>query len=323
MGKTFANLKDALAGALGYDVYTDLSARDQADIETIVNAAYFDCFAAKDGRRPSWAVTYHSDMVKAPVSTTLGLISGSTAVTGFAFEAKYVGSFVRIGDSFYRLGLVATGPAYALLQPWSGATGSFDATVYYNAVALPGKVTKVREAPSILGLGILAPMPFPQSEVELRSTPAYDFYSLSGPRAPFAFSRPRFNASLITDVGDPCYYHIDSASVGSTFATGSRLHLFPIPGAAFTFELRADLLPLPLAADGDEPLLPHDDVDVAGAILMPFIFERLLKHPLGRRYAGNNADAIFAGANDARAILNTFRNVQLSGPKLVRTSRNW
>jgi hypothetical protein len=323
MSKTLADLRDSLAQALGYE-YADLGPLEQADVDTIINAAYLDCFAAKDGRRPKWLTQYWSDIVKAPASASLGLTHGSKTVTGFAFEAKYVGSFVKIGDAFYRLASVeGAGPfTYKLVQPWAGETGSYSATVYYNAVALPGTVTKVREVPSLLGIGPLTPMPFPESETEIRSTPSFDFESRSG-RVPFAYARPRFDPSLITDVGDPRYYHVDSAATGETFATSSRLHLYPLPGSAFTVELRADIVPSALSAADDQPKLPHDDIDVVGAIMMPLMFERLLKHPLGRRYAGDNVPAIFQGGVDARALLNTFRSVQLDGPKFARVSRNW
>ena len=320
MGKTLANLRDALAGALGF-AYADLETQDASDVDTIINAAYLDCFAAKDNRRPTWAVSYWSDVTKAPAAATLSLTNGSTLVTGFTFESKYVGSFVKIGDAFYRLASVS-GVTYNLLQPWSGTTGDHAATVYYNAVALPGTATKVLGVPSLLGVGPLGPMPFPEDEVQLRSTPSFDFQARSG-RVPFAYSRPRFDPSLITDVGDPRYYHVDSGAMGATFATGSRFHLYPLPGSVFTIEARTNVVPVALSGATDEPVLPHDDVDIAGAIMTPFMFERLLKHPLGRRYSGNNVGAIFRQADDARAQLNTFRSVQLHGPKQVRPARDW
>jgi hypothetical protein len=320
MGKTFANLRDALASAIGH-TYDELETQDASDVDTIINAAYLDCFAAKDGRRPSWATQTWSDIVKAPASATLGLTNGSKTVTGFTFEAKYVGSFVQIGDSFYRLGSVS-GATYNLAQPWSGTTGSHAATVYYNAVALPGTSIRVIGEPSLLGVGPLARLPSADSELNLRSTPTFDFEPKTA-RAPFAYSRPRFDPSLITDIGVPRYYHVDNTAMGATFATSSRFHLYPLPEAVYTIDLRAEIVPSPMTDAAAEPVLPHDDVDVTGAILMPFMFERLLKHPLGRRYSGNNVSAIFQQAIDARAQLNTFRIAQLPGPKVIRVSPGW
>lgn len=323
MPKTLANLRDALASALGH-TYAEFDGepQTQSDIDTIINAAYLECYAPKDGRLPSWAVQDWSDIVKAPASATLGLTNGSTTVTGFAFEAKYAGSFVKIGDAFYRLASVEAGPIYKLVEPWSGTTGSQAATVYYNAVALPGTVKKVLGTPTLLGIGPLSPLPFSQSEIELRSTPSFDFEPKTA-RVAFATSRPRFDPSLLTDVGDPRCYHINSTAPGATFATGSRLHVYPLPGAVHTVALIGTVLPSLLANTTDVPVLPHDDVDIAGAILEPLMYERLLKHPLGRRYAGNNIPAIFQGGVDARALLNTFRRVQLDGPKQVRVASGW
>lgn len=317
MGKTFANLRDALSSAIGFDEYDNLTTRDQANVDTIINAAYQETYAPKNGVRPPWAVKYWSDIVLAPVAATLGLTNGSAAVTGYTFPAKYVGSFVRVGDAFYRIGSTTT-----LLQPWAGTTGSFSATVYSNAVAIPGVAVTIRETPSLLGVGPLTPLPFPETEVQLRSTPSFDFESKSG-RAPVSFSRPRFDPSLITDVGDPRYFHVDSASTGSVFSTGSRLHLYPLPGNTFTVEARFNILPTPMAAKTDEPVLPHDEVDLAGSILEPLIFERFLKHPLGRRFSGSNAQAILQAGAEARAYLDTFRSVQMSGPKRFGVASGW
>ena len=166
MGKTFANLRDSLASAIGF-AYVDLDTQDQRDLDTIINAAYLDCYAAKDGRRPRWATRYISEIIKAPASATLSVTNGSTTISGFSFEAKYIGSFVRVGDKFFRLASTTS-----FVQPWDGDTGSVAATVYYNAVALSGLVVKVREMPSLLGVGPLLPMPFTEDEVELRSTPS-------------------------------------------------------------------------------------------------------------------------------------------------------
>ena len=42
------------------------------------------------------------------VTLWIGSANGSKTVTGFAFEAKYAGSFVKIGDAFYRYGGTAS-----------------------------------------------------------------------------------------------------------------------------------------------------------------------------------------------------------------------
>jgi hypothetical protein len=323
MSKTLATLRTALGSMIGFPTVTDLPDDEQTAIDTILNAAYLECYAERGGKRPRWIEQYVSDIVKTPAAVTLGLTNGSKTVTGFSFEAKYAGSFVKIGDAFYRYGGTASA-VHSLVQPWAGDTGSYAATVYYNAFALPGTVIEVCEMPSILGVGPLTPLPFPESELALRSAPAFDFEPRAA-RAPFAYSRPRFNPSVITDVGDPMYFHVDSASTGATFATGSRFHLYPIPAAAATIELRADVVPAELTTGADVPMFPNaGTVDVAGAVLLPIAYDLLLKHPLGRRYTGNNAQLIMAGAAAARTQLGTtFARVQRRTMKQARTAAGW
>lgn len=322
MPKTFLDIRNALAGMVGFDAYSDLTTRDQADVDTIANAAYMECYAERNGRRPRWIEQYVSEIAKAPAEATLGLTNGSKTVTGFSFETKYAGSFVRIDGKFYRYGGTVDG-VHSLVQPWAGTTGSYAATVYYNAIVLPGTVIEVCESPSLLGIGPLTPMPAPETEIGLRSAPAFDFSPRPG-RAPFAVSRPRFDASLFTDVGDPAHYHIDQASTGATFSSKAKFCLYPIPGQTVTLELRADIIPAPMTADADVPVMPGETADITGAILLPIAYDLLLKHPLGRRYAGNNAQLILAGANDARAQLRTtFARVQRRVVKQVRSSPDW
>lgn len=323
MSKTLATLRTALGSMIGFPTITDLPDDEQVAIDTILNAAYLECYAERGGKRPRWIEQHVSDIVKAPVAATLGLTNGSKTVTGFSFETKYAGSFVKIGDAFYRYG-GSTGGTHSLVQPWAGDTGSQSATIYYNAFALPGTVIEICEMPSILGVGPLTPLPFPESELSLRSAPAFDFEPRSA-RAPFAYSRPRFNPSVITDVGDPMYYHIDQASTGATFATGSRFCLYPIPSAVATIEFRADVVPSEMTTGADVPMFPNaGTVDVAGAVLLPIAYDLLLKHPLGRRYTGANGQAIMAGANAARVQLETtFARVQRRVMKQVRPAGGW
>ncbi|HEX2100091.1 MAG TPA: hypothetical protein VHF69_05490, partial [Candidatus Synoicihabitans sp.] len=128
--KTFEQLKLALASLWGFEAVEDLLAQDVADIESYINAAYFDCFAPVDGSRPNYSERYFSKILKAPVVATIGLTQGSTVVTGHEFDGDFAGSFVKIGDSYLRYsGSVTTSgdtpvTTYHLLQPWQGATGS-------------------------------------------------------------------------------------------------------------------------------------------------------------------------------------------------------
>jgi hypothetical protein len=325
MPKTLANFRTSLGSMIGFPEFTDLPDDEQAEIDTIINAAYLECYAERGGRLPKWIEQYWSDIAKAPAAATLGLTNGSKTVTGFVFEAKYAGSFVKIGDKYYRFGGVSGGdtPVYSLVQPWDGVTGNHAATIYYNSIVMPGTVIEVCEAPSLLGVGPLTPIPNPETELALRAPPSFDFVPRAG-RAPFAYSRPRFNPGVFVDVGDPIHYHIDEASTGVAFATASKFMLYPIPGAVATVDARVCIVPTPLEGESAVPVFPNATVDVAGSIMMPIAFDLLLKHPLGRRYSGNNAQLIMRNAEDKREQLRTvFSRVQRRGRQSIGVAEGW
>jgi hypothetical protein len=304
----------------GYEDVTLLSDQDQADINSFIAAAYLECYVPTDGSKPNWPEKYETGILKAPVVTTLGLTNGSKVVTGYAFEDDYAGSFVKIGDKFFRYGKkVVAGmvTTYYLVQPWDGATGSFDATVYHNAIELPWHVVQLAGVPNIIGLGALAPLPDADAELNLRIEPAFDFES-KGARRPFTVERNTFRQSAYYDIGDPRYYHIDQASVGFTFGLGNRFHVYPLPERIMTFEVRANVVPDALV-DADTPAMPARTVDT---ILLPLARENLALNTTGRRFTGN-ASLIIRAADKARAMLKGLRRVQKDVAGSVRLRRGW
>lgn len=317
--KTYLQLKTALSSMWGYEDPADLLAQDLADIESFINGAYFDCYAPADGTRPWWPEQYHSDIIKAAVSTNLTLTQGSKAVTGFAFEQKYAGSFVKIGEKWYRYAGNTAGPVYNLVQPWDQASGTYAATIYYNAVALPWNVIELAGVPSLLGVGLLTPLPDPDAELNLRSEPGFDFHPRDG-RSTFAQTRRNFSIAAYLDTGDPRHYHIDQASVAPTFAVGNRIHFYPIPEIGYTFDLRANIVPNALSADGDTPELPAQAVD---NILLPIAREKLVELSAGRRYTGPNVQLIARAADRAREQLKSLRRVQRDVAGSFRVRRGW
>jgi len=317
--KTFLELQTALASMWGYESPSDLLDQDLLDIKSYIEAAYFDCYVPVDGTKAYWPEKYHSAIFKAPVSATLGLTADSTVVTGYAFEASYAGSFVKIGEKFYRYGTPTAGPAYALLQAWDGDTGSYAATVYHNAVALPWSVVEMASVPNLLGVGLLAALPDSDAELMLRTEPAFDFHPRDG-REPLAMGRNTFRQSAFYDIGDPRYYHIDQGAVDVTFAIGNRLHVYPIPQRVFTVEFKANIVPAALTSDSDIPAVPGKAVD---NILLPIAREKLAKNTANRRYTGPNVQLLTDEANRARAQLKSMRRVQRDVAGSVRLKRGW
>lgn len=317
--KTFLQLQTALASMWGYEDVTDLLDQDLADIKSFINAAYFDCYAPVDGTRAKWPEQYWTGIFKAPVDATLTLTNGSRAVTGYTFEEAYAGSFVKIGERFFRYAKPASGPAYSLMELWDGDSGDYSVTVYHNAIALPWHIIELAGMPSIPGVGLLGPMPGPDSELRLRTEPAYDFRPTDG-REPFSMGRSNFRQSAYYDIGDPLYYHIDQASVEQTFDVTSRLHIYPIPERVFTVELRANIVPAELTADADIPILPAKAVD---NILLPIAREKLAKNTSNRRYTGPNVQLLVDEANRARLQLKGLRSTQRDMGNKVRLKRRW
>jgi hypothetical protein len=323
---TLTEIRTQCAKLLGQEQYTDLVAQDQTDVDAFINEAYLECYSpvAPHNTRGEWTVRYHSDLLKAPVAVTLGLTNGSKdmTVSGATLEAKYVGSFIKIEDKWFRYAGSVTGTE-KLLQPWDGATGSYSATVYYNAVALPAACAKVIERPSVLGMGELFAMPGPEAEIMVRSEPAYDYSSFRARLSP-SIRRSQFSKVLTQDTGDPSFYHVDSGSLTETFATTKRFHVFPIPDRQCVLEMRIHILPAKLSTGTDVPALPGDTVtvDMAASILLPLARERIALNDNGRRFTGD-IKAVREAAMMAREQLSKLTKPQRDTGQRIGLARGW
>ena len=178
---------------------------------------------------------------------------------------------------------------------------------------------EIAGVPTLLGVGILAPLPDPDSELNLRTEPAFDFYPRDARRS-FNTTRRTFSQNAYLDTGDPRFYHIDQASVGPSFVIGNRFHVYPIPEESYTFELRAHFIPVPLEGDDEVPQLPANAVD---NILLPIAKEKLVEHSAGRRYTGPNVQLILNAANRAREQLKSLRRTQRDVGGSFRVRRGW
>jgi hypothetical protein len=321
--KNFGALRNILANLWGYEDYDALLPNDQTDVDSYINRAYFSVWVPEDGTRAVWPERYIGDMLKAPVAATIGLTKGSTAVTGYAFEDKYAGSFVKIGEKFIRYGKKVTvedppSTTYHLSVPWDGETGSFAATVYHNAVKLPWSVVEMAGSPTIIGLGLLGPLPGPDAELLLRTEPAFDFERRGG-REPFVVHRTHFRQSAYFDTGDPRYYHIDQAGFAPDFTLGNRFHVYPLPERDMTFEFRANAAPNPLEEEEDVPQMPFGTID---QILVPIAKEILALDTTGRRFTGD-VRGLSTLADRARNQLRSLRRVQREGAVSMRLRKDW
>lgn len=319
--KTVAQVKTSLIGLWGYEEWDEVTPQDQQEIGSFISSALFDCYAPVDGTRPNFGEQYWSEILPAPVATTLGLTQGSKVVTGYTFEDKYAGSFVKIGDRLYRYA-GKSGSTYYLVQPWQDTTGSYAATVYHNAVALPGLLLETASAvPELLGVGILSPLPDPDQELIFRSEPSVDFRSIPTARQPFTNTRRRFDSAVLLDVGDPEFYYIDSARTHPTdLSPVNRLHIYPLTNLAHTVCMRAQFLPAgDLPDDGSTLPMPFDAVD---NILLPIAREKLAMNSAGRRFTGN-VPLIMQAAENARKQLRSLTHPQRYVGGGFRTANGW
>lgn len=311
--KTFLQLQASCSSLWGFENPADLVAQDLVDIKDFINSAYLEAYAPIDGTRAWWSVKAESVFLKAPVTATVTVTQGSKTIAGYAFEAAYIGSFVRIGDYYLRYA-----SATELVQHFPGTSGTYQAVVYHNAAALPWHVIETAGQPSIPGLGLLAPLPDADAELTLRTSPAFDFTPKFS-RSPFSRDRRTFQEMQYFDTGEPRFYHIDEASVTTTFAASSRFHVYPINEVAYTVDLRANILPTSLSADADVPVMPHQTV---AEVLLPLCREKVANNSAGRRFTGN-PQLIAKEADRARATLKSFARTQRDTGGAIRMKPGW
>ncbi|RMH31449.1 MAG: hypothetical protein D6692_00430 [Planctomycetota bacterium] len=311
---TLRELKNTLAGMWGYEDASLLPDQDQADLTQWINEALAECYSpvGPARKRGEWAERYFSVLLPGPLSVTLGLTQGSTAitVTGGTLDPRYAGSFVTIGDRVFRYAGKDESLNDHLLQPWPDETGSYAAVVYHSAVELPADVVDVAEQPTVVSVGPLYPVPGAAGEILLRTSASTDFIA-EGRGYLRSMLRRRFSDDLTIDTGDPYYYHVDSASIRPTITPRRRLHVYPAPDRKVVIEGRAAIMPPRLSNDNDVPALPGDGLvfDMASSVLLPIAREILVLNSKGRRFEGD-AKLIAMAAERARSRLKDMARPQ-------------
>jgi len=175
---------------------------------------------------------------------------------------------------------------------------------------LSHEVTSVDKIPVLVGEGPLSPMTGPEAEIKARSLFSWDFRAPSGRGLNF----PNFKDNE-PEKGRPVWYYIDNRDHGTDTKVTPRFYLYPIPGKAYTVELFANVVPLELSADTDEPRIPSD---LVWDILYPIAQGKLLSDP---RYNGDNKEFIARMADEARKRLRTLVSPQKHKGSLRLTKR--
>ena len=324
---TFLNLKNQLATMFGAEQVSDLQTIDQERVGIYVNQAYRECYAPLDGYRPSWASVNVGVNVPAPTSLTLTMSNGSqSATSSTSVYSKYAGSFIEIGDDFYVLAATNDSTTLTLLTPWTGASGSVSATIYYSSHELDREVIDVETSPELIGYGPMSPINSPEAASRLRGNFSTDFLpsKLYGNVPSMTFHK-----SEIDKEETPLFYYIDNSFLNSPSTTGNlqsedfmavrpRFNIFPLPSAAIQIRLKANIMPHELTNDADIARLPGN---VVWDILFPMAMAKLaLTDP---RYNGGNTEAILRSAEEARKRLTTLARPQKQKTLRLRKRIGW
>ena len=101
-------------------------------------------------------------------------------------------------------------------------------------------------------------------------------------------------------------------------AVRPRFNIFPLPSAALSIRLKANILPHELTNDGDIARLPGN---VVWDILYPIACAKLaLSDP---RYNGNNREAVVRNAEEARKRMSSLARPQKQKTIRLRKRIGW
>ena len=325
---TFLNLKNHLASMLGADEVSALPTNDAARIGIYVNQAYRECYAPIDGYRPGWATDNIGINLPEPAALELDLTNGSVGVqSNVAIPSKYAGSLIQIGADFYMLASTDDAVEITLVTPWSGTTANnVGATMYHNSHELDREVIDVEASPELIGYGPMSPINSPEAATRLRGNFSTDFIpsKLYGNVPSMTFNK----TSIETDK-TPLFYYIDNSRIATPInssnlqsedfmAVRPRFNVFPLPSAAISIRVKANVLPHELTNAADLARLPGNAV---WDLLYPIACAKLaLADP---RYNGGNTEAILRNAEEARKRLSSLARPQKQRTIRLRKRLGW
>ena len=195
---------------------------------------------------------------------------------------------------------------------WAQKGFTLDFVEDQNSADLPPEVTSVDKIPVLVGEGPLSPMTGPEDEIRARTIFAWDFKAPTGRGMNF----PNYKENE-PEKGRPIWYYIDNRDMGSDGKVVPRVFLYPIPEKAYQVELYANVIPLELDLDTDEPRIPSD---LVWDILFPIAQGKMLSDP---RYNGDNKEFIARMADEARRRLRTLVSPQKHKPLRIVKRGGW
>lgn len=140
-------LGNKLARDLDEKSFIDLTADVRTEILDAINGGLQTLHALAPAHSK---ITTGSISLEAPVTVALGVTHGSAEITGYAFSLDQRYRTLRItGDEIDN----QVAGSDELLHPYAGATGTVDATIYADGVALPEPYSELVGDPTVLETG--------------------------------------------------------------------------------------------------------------------------------------------------------------------------
>jgi hypothetical protein len=204
------------AEALGNRLARDIDEKSNGEINSDTRLEILD--AINGGLQRMHAVApYHSKIttgsisLQAPTTISLGVTHGSDRITGHTFITDQLyGSILIQGDAIYNQ--VIGGDE--LLYPYSGATGTVSAVIYWDGVAIPEPYEELVGDPRILETG--------KSLVNFK---------------------PVCGAFNHKPVGEPRFYWMEANAMNQNSPAPTVIRFDSLPSCAFRMEAQFSLSP--------------------------------------------------------------------------------
>lgn len=323
----FDYLRAAAAETLSVPLFSNLPTPVQNEVDALINEAYRGCFLRPDGKRARWGEQNLTFQFKAPVQFTFVATQGAVSmgsVTGLVLEAQFAGSVMNTDGGFFRYaGKTSPGNLDVMAEPYTGTTGTVNATFYYNSYVLPVETIDVCGDPYIMGNGVLSPISSNEQFVKARARysdlPMDEWRSNSwGWSWGWGSWMTWFTEYFY---GMPLWYWVDDSNLavdGSFGAVRPRFCLYPLPNQGpRNVSLRGNILPALMTTGSDMPRLKTSAIIDT---LLPIIRSKVAN---GRRYNGDNRAILSEQAQEATLKLDALDSTQRKKPARAQVKCSW
>lgn len=247
-----------------------------AAVITAMNSALQELF----GQGKPWVRSDERGVVlRAPTPVTISVTNGSTAGTITGWASWMTGCSIVIEGAAVDNQIRNDSATVRLKYPYSGTTGTRNATVYHDSVEVDADVYEVRQPVTLGGIRL---NPIPNAGSRLGISHSEDFH----------YSDTTFlaAATVAATASTPTSYAVDSWSPDDKTAPRLRLRLFPAPADQQFLAFSATLKPPTVTTlqSTDALPIPFEKVE---SIFLPLAVSALRQCPFWRGIAGEESVA--------------------------------